>query len=137
MSVDMRCTFKCAGACASYIDIAHTDALSSIMQTEFIIGADRNTLHTHYNILTRISATPHFSYIQDIKSYCLDIPGDFPYPIIADPERALAVSLDMIDEEQKNDPEVAKTVRALYIISPDKRLRLSMIYPMSTGRNVE
>lgn len=43
----------------------------------------------------------------------------------------------MIDESQKNDPEVAKTVRALYIISPDKRLRLSMIYPMSTGRNVE
>lgn len=74
---------------------------------------------------------------QDIKSYCLDIPGEFPYPIIADPSRQLAVSLDMIDESQKDDPEVAKTVRALYVISPDKRLRLSMIYPMSTGRNVE
>lgn len=43
----------------------------------------------------------------------------------------------MIDEAQKDDPEVAKTVRALYVISPDKKLRLSMIYPMSTGRNVE
>lgn len=43
----------------------------------------------------------------------------------------------MIDEEQKNDPIAAKTVRALYIIDPDKKLRLSMIYPMSTGRNVE
>lgn len=75
--------------------------------------------------------------LQDIKTYCLDIPGEFPYPIIADPKRELAVALDMIDEDQKNDPEVAKTVRALYIISPNKKLRLSMIYPMTTGRNVE
>lgn len=74
---------------------------------------------------------------KDIKSYCLDIVGDFPYPIIADPNRELAVALDMIDEEQKNDPEIAKTVRALYVIDPRHKLRLSMIYPMSTGRNVE
>lgn len=79
----------------------------------------------------------HVDWVNDIKSYCLDIPGDFPYPIIADPQRELAVSLDMIDEASKDDPEVAKTVRALYIISPDKKLRLSMVYPMSTGRNVE
>lgn len=41
----------------------------------------------------------------------------------------------MIDEEQKNDIEIARTVRALYIIDPNHRLRLSMIYPESTGRN--
>lgn len=74
---------------------------------------------------------------KDIKSYCLDIVGDFPYPIIADSKRDLAVALDMIDEAQKDDPEVAKTVRALYIIDPNHRLRLSMHYPASTGRNVE
>ena len=74
---------------------------------------------------------------QDIKSYCQDIPGAFPYPIIADDDRSLAVKLDMIDEESKDDPEQAITVRALYIISPDHRLRLSMHYPTSTGRNVE
>lgn len=43
----------------------------------------------------------------------------------------------MIDEAQVNNPEVAKTVRALFIISPDHKLRLSMYYPVSTGRNVE
>lgn len=78
-----------------------------------------------------------FFSLKDIKSYCLDIVGDFPYPIIADANRELAVKLDMIDEEQKNDPEIAKTVRALYIISPEHKLRLTMMYPMSTGRNVE
>lgn len=86
---------------------------------------------------TNIFRIEYFFVGQDIKSYCLDIPGEFPYPIIADAKRELAIALDMIDENQANNPEAAKTVRALYVISPDKRLRLSMIYPMSTGRNVE
>jgi hypothetical protein len=78
-----------------------------------------------------------YIYTQDIKSYCLDIRGDFPYPIIADETRELAVKLDMIDEYNKNNEAEAMTVRALYIIGPDHKLRLSMLYPASTGRNVE
>lgn len=65
----------------------------------------------------------------------MGVVSEFPYPIIADPNRELAVALEMIDEEQKNDIEIARTVRALYIIDPNHRLRLSMIYPESTGRN--
>lgn len=79
----------------------------------------------------------HKDWVDDIKSYCLDIPGDFPYPIIGDETRELAVKLDMIDEQQKDDPDTAMTVRALYIIGPDRKLKLSMQYPTSTGRNVE
>jgi peroxidase len=75
--------------------------------------------------------------LKDIKSYCLDIKGDFPYAIISDEDRTLAVSLDMLDEEARNDPTAAMTVRALYIIGPDKKVKLSMTYPTSTGRNVE
>jgi alkyl hydroperoxide reductase subunit AhpC len=47
------------------------------------------------------------------------------------------VKLDMIDEDNKNNEAEAMTVRALYIIGPDHKLRLSMLYPASTGRNVE
>ncbi|XP_046744104.1 peroxiredoxin-6-like isoform X1 [Diprion similis] len=79
----------------------------------------------------------HVDWVNDIKSYCQDIPGDFPYPIISDPDRTLAVQLDMIDEENRKNPDFAQTVRALYVISPDHRLRLAMIYPTSTGRNVD
>ncbi|EDW02063.1 peroxiredoxin-6 [Drosophila grimshawi] len=79
----------------------------------------------------------HVDWVNDIKSYCLDIPGEFPYPIIADPTRDLAVSLGMLDEDQKKDPEVGKTIRALFIISPDHKVRLTMFYPMSMGRNVD
>ncbi|KAJ8668103.1 hypothetical protein QAD02_009766 [Eretmocerus hayati] len=79
----------------------------------------------------------HVDWVNDIKSYCPDILGDFPYPIIADPDRSLAVKLDMIDEESKDNEANAVTIRALYIISPDHKLRLSMHYPTSTGRNVD
>lgn len=75
--------------------------------------------------------------LQDIKSYCQDIPGDFPYPIVSDESRELAVKLDMIDEKNRLNESTAMTVRALYVIGPDNRLRLSMLYPASTGRNVE
>lgn len=79
----------------------------------------------------------HVDWVNDIKSYCLDIPGEFPYPIIADPNRELAIEFGMLDEEHRKDPEVGKTIRALFVISPDHKLRLSMYYPMSCGRNVE
>ncbi|KAG8249000.1 activity protein [Homalodisca vitripennis] len=84
-----------------------------------------------------LSKTVANNWKNDIKSYCLDIPGEFPYPIVSDETRDLAVMLDMLDEENKDNPDTAMTVRALYIISPDHKMRLSMIYPTSTGRNVE
>lgn len=79
----------------------------------------------------------HIEWVIDIRNYCQDICGDFPYPIIADPKRELAVKFGMLEQNQEVDDEVAKTVRALFIISPDKRVRLSMHYPASCGRNVD
>jgi alkyl hydroperoxide reductase subunit AhpC len=43
----------------------------------------------------------------------------------------------MLDEAAREDPDAAMTVRSLYIIGPDHRVKLAMIYPTSTGRNVE
>lgn len=79
----------------------------------------------------------HTEWINDICNYCQDICGDFPYPIIADPDRTLAVKFGMLNAGENVDPETAKTVRALFIISPDRRVRLIQIYPASTGRNVD
>lgn len=79
----------------------------------------------------------HNIWVNDIHNYCQDICGEFPYPIIADPSRDLAVKFGMLDANQEVDSDAAKTVRALFIISPDKRVRLSMHYPASCGRNVD
>jgi hypothetical protein len=45
-----------------------------------------------------------------------------------------AVKLDMIDN--KNNKAEAMTVCVMYITEPDPKLRLSMLYPASTVRNV-
>lgn len=79
----------------------------------------------------------HIEWVNDIHNYCKDICGDFPYPIIADPSRELAINFGMIDADQEVDVETAKTIRALFVISPNKRIRLAMYYPTSCGRNVD
>ncbi|KAB0800662.1 hypothetical protein PPYR_06401 [Photinus pyralis] len=79
----------------------------------------------------------HVDWVNDIKSYCLDIPGEFPYPIIADETRELAYMLNMVDKQHFDDKNRQLTVRALYVIDPNHVLRLSMHYPNNIGRNVD
>ncbi|MCX7372181.1 MAG: peroxiredoxin [Alphaproteobacteria bacterium] len=55
------------------------------------------------------------------------------FPMIADADRAVATLYGMIHPEA--DPAV--TVRAVYVIDPAKKLRLSLTYPPSTGRNFQ
>ena len=57
------------------------------------------------------------------------------FPIIADPERTVAHALGMIDEKARDAADVPLTCRAVYIVGPDKKLKLSLLYPASTGRN--
>lgn len=79
----------------------------------------------------------HVDWVNDIKSYCKDIPGEFPFPIVSDENRDLAVKLDMLDDKNRNNEGLPLTVRALFVIDPKHVLRLMMHYPASTGRNVE
>lgn len=53
------------------------------------------------------------------------------FPIIADPDRKVAGLYDMIHPNSDN----SLTVRSLFIIDPNKKIRLIITYPASTGRN--
>jgi alkyl hydroperoxide reductase subunit AhpC len=53
------------------------------------------------------------------------------FPLIADPDRKVAALYDMI---HPNASETF-TVRSLFIIGPDKKVKLTITYPASTGRN--
>ncbi|MEO7045553.1 MAG: peroxiredoxin [Ferruginibacter sp.] len=53
------------------------------------------------------------------------------FPIIADEDRKVADLYDMIHP----NASATATVRSLFIIGPDKKLKLSLTYPASTGRN--
>ena len=72
-------------------------------------------------------------FIKDIKAYgSLD---DFTYPILADPKRDIAELYGMLDPEEKDKAGLALTCRAVFVIGPDKRLKLSILYPATTGRS--
>ncbi|XP_049831156.1 peroxiredoxin-6-like isoform X2 [Schistocerca gregaria] len=83
------------------------------------------------------SVAKHLVWLQDIRSFARNLPAEFPYPIIADETRELAVALDMLDESERTAEGEPVSVRAVLIIAPDRRLRLSMYYPNTTGRNVD
>ncbi|KAK8377404.1 hypothetical protein O3P69_013793 [Scylla paramamosain] len=76
----------------------------------------------------------HLGWIKDVQAYN-NLTGDFPYPIIADPDRDLAVTLGMIDPDEKTASGMPLTCRAVFIVGPDKKLKLSILYPATTGRN--
>lgn len=82
------------------------------------------------------SVESHSGWIKDIQAYN-NLPGEFPYPIVADDNRDLAVSLGMIDPDEKDAAGMPLTCRAIFIIGPDKKLKLSMLYPATTGRNFD
>ncbi len=53
------------------------------------------------------------------------------YPLIADPDRTVANLYGMIHPNASD----TNTVRSVFIIGPDKKLKLTLTYPASTGRN--
>lgn len=55
------------------------------------------------------------------------------YPIIADPERNVANLYDMIHPNALDN----MTVRSVFVIGPDKKVKLTLTYPASTGRNFD
>lgn len=73
--------------------------------------------------------------LEDHKSWIGDIndtqKADVQFPIIADPNREIAELYDLIHP----NASATTTVRSVYIIDPDKKVKLSITYPASTGRN--
>ena len=55
------------------------------------------------------------------------------FPLIADPDRKIADLYGMIHPNADD----TLTVRSVYVIGPDKKLKLTLTYPASTGRNFE
>ena len=53
------------------------------------------------------------------------------YPVIADPDRKVATLYDMIHPNADD----RTTVRSVFIIGPDRKIKLTLTYPASTGRN--
>ncbi|KAF2005785.1 thioredoxin-like protein [Amniculicola lignicola CBS 123094] len=78
----------------------------------------------------------HDQWVNDINEVCSTT---VQFPIIADADRKVAFLYDMISQGDLDNLAktggIAFTIRAVYIIDPAKKIRLTMLYPASTGRN--
>lgn len=64
------------------------------------------------------------------------------YPLIGDPELKVAKAYDMLpadagETSEGRTPVDNATVRSVFVIGPDKRIKANLTYPMSTGRNFD
>ena len=76
------------------------------------------------------SSDAHRTWIGDIEATQHTVVG---FPIIADADRTVSTLYDMIHPQQS----LTATVRSLFVIDPQKKVRLTITYPMSTGRNFD
>ncbi len=79
----------------------------------------------------------HRSWMTDIR---IATGANVPFPLIGDPDLKIAKRYDMLpagagDSAQGRTALDNKTVRSVFFISPDKTIRASLAYPMTTGRD--
>jgi alkyl hydroperoxide reductase subunit AhpC len=81
----------------------------------------------------------HSQWAHDIE----ETQGTAPnYPMIGDPDLAISKLYDMLPAEASGDvlkrtPADNQTVRNVFVIGPDKKIKLILVYPMTTGRNFD
>jgi alkyl hydroperoxide reductase subunit AhpC len=81
----------------------------------------------------------HQKWAKDIE----ETQGQAPnYPMIGDPQLAVAKAYDMLpadagDTSEGRTPALNQTVRSVFVIGPDKRIKATLTYPMSAGRNFD
>ena len=108
---------------ADYTPVCTTElGKTAILQDEF---AKRNT---KFLALSVDSLDKHTGWVNDINETQSVNVG---FPIIADEDKSIAHAYGMIHPNASEN----FTVRSLFIIGPDKKVKLTITYPASTGRN--
>jgi alkyl hydroperoxide reductase subunit AhpC len=92
-----------------------------------IIGLSVDPLDRHANWAADIAETqghaPNYPMIADIDYNVSKLFGMLPAPVSGDPTQRTAAD--------------NQTVRNVFVISPDKKIKLILVYPMTTGRNFD
>jgi peroxiredoxin (alkyl hydroperoxide reductase subunit C) len=113
---------------------SHPKDFTPVCTTELGAFARRKAEFDQRNTrLLGLSVDPvseHQAWIKDVE----DVGGAaVNYPILADPDLIVAKLYDMF--HPKADPRL--TVRSVFIVDPQKKVRLTLTYPPSAGRNVD
>lgn len=113
---------------------SHPEDYTPVCTTELGLVAKLKSEFQERNIkaiaLSVDSLDSHFGWIKDIE---LSMNTKVEFPIIADENKEVAKLYNMIHEHVSDN----STVRSVFIIGPDKRIRLILTYPMAVGRNFD
>jgi len=119
---------------------SHPKDFTPVCTTEFgavaQLADEWNARNTKVIGISVDSAEDHRNWKKDIEK----VGGAAAtFPIIADVDLTVSKAFDMLPAEaylpDGRTPNDSATVRSVFIIGPDKQLKLSMTYPMSVGRN--
>ncbi len=89
--------------------------------------------------LSNDSVDDHEAWSKDIE----ELTGHAPnYPIVGDTDLAVAKAYDMIHPNASGDAKSRSvadnaTIRSVFMVGPDKKIKATLTYPMSTGRNFD
>lgn len=113
---------------------SHPADFTPVCTTELGIAAKTKHEFDKRNVkMIAVSVDPldaHFKWINDINE---TQQAEVNFPMIADENKQVASLYDMI-HPNANDK---MTVRSVFIVGPDKKVKLSLTYPASTGRNFD
>lgn len=119
---------------------SHPKDFTPVCTTEFgavaTLAAEWEKRGTKVMGLSVDGVEEHKQWKADIETFSSATPT---FPIIADESLAVSKALDMLPADaylpDGRTAADSASVRVVFIISPDKKLQLSMSYPMSVGRN--
>lgn len=119
---------------------SHPKDFTPVCTTEFgavaQLAAEFEKRNTKVMGVSVDSVEDHLKWKRDIEAFA-GTPANFP--IIDDAALSVAKAFDMLPADaylpDGRTPAHSATVRTVFIIGPDKKVRLTMTYPMSVGRN--
>ncbi|KAJ5129009.1 hypothetical protein N7448_002719 [Penicillium atrosanguineum] len=118
---------------------SHPEDYTPVCTTELAALAKHEPEFTRRHVkligLSANSIESHDGWINDIS----EIAGcPLTFPVIGDKDRQIAFAYDMLDHQDTTNVDargIAYTIRSVFIIDPNKVIRLIQSYPASTGRN--
>jgi len=113
---------------------SHPADFTPVCTTEFIAFAKIHDELRKRNVellgLSVDSVTSHIAWIRNVEE---KMGVKIPFPIIADLNKEIAKKFGMIHVGQSK----TETVRCVFFIDPDSKIRAMIYYPLTTGRNME
>jgi peroxiredoxin (alkyl hydroperoxide reductase subunit C) len=113
---------------------SHPADFTPVCTTEFIafseIYNDLKKRNTELLGLSVDSVSSHIAWVRNVEE---KMGVKIPFPIIADLNKEVSKKFGMIHPEQSK----TETVRCVFIIDPESKIRTMLYYPLSTGRNMK